>query len=111
MKREGSRNDDPVMRGLSSANAQPGMTARRIFVVRQASRLSVNNTQSRTIRRILVFDDHPDTLRLILGDFADGSVDYAREENARWWEPFLGWALVICLLTLMFLPLWLRLRL
>jgi hypothetical protein len=111
MKREGSRDDNPAIRGLSSANAQPSVTARRIFVVRQASRPSANNTQSKTIRRILVFDDHPESLRLILGYSADGAVDHAPEEKTRWWVPFLGWALVICLLTLMFLPLWLRLRL
>jgi hypothetical protein len=104
MKREGSRDDDPVLPGLSPANAQSSVPARRIFIVRQASRLSANDTQSKTIRRILVFDDHPDSLRLILGD-------YAPEESAGWWAPFLGWALVICLMILMFLPLWQRLRL
>src|SRR4051812_10802747 len=109
MKRQGSRDDDPVLRGLLSANAQSSVAARRIFVVRQANRLSVNNAQGKTIRRILVFDDHPDSLRLILGDSADVSVGDAPEENTRRWAPLLGWALVICLMILMLLPLWLRL--
>jgi hypothetical protein len=110
MERGGSHDDDPVMRGVSSANAQSSVPARRIFIIRQASRLSANDTQSKTVRHILVFDDHPDTLRLILGDSADESVDDAPDESAGWWAPFLGWAMVICLMTLMFLPLWQRLR-
>jgi hypothetical protein len=99
------------MGGLSSANAPSSVAGRRIFVLRQASRPSANNAQSKTIQRILVFDDHPDSLRLILGDSGDRSVDYAPGENTRSWEVILGWALVICLMILMFLPLWLKLRL
>jgi len=35
--------------------------------VKKTSRLPATNGPVKTIRRILIFDDHPDSLRLILG--------------------------------------------
>ena len=43
---------------------------RKTFVMRQTGRLRGTDGSIKTVRRILIFDDHPDSLRLILGDSA-----------------------------------------
>jgi hypothetical protein len=42
--------------------------------VRQTGRLRVTDRSINTVRRILIFDDHPDSLRLILGGSASRNV-------------------------------------
>lgn len=56
----------------SDRNAVPSVRERpclrrRIFVIKKTSRLPATTGPVKTIRRILIFDDHPDSLRLILG--------------------------------------------
>jgi hypothetical protein len=43
---------------------------RKLFIVRRTSRLTETNGPVKIVRRILVFDDHPDSLRLVLGNSA-----------------------------------------
>jgi hypothetical protein len=44
---------------------------KKIFVLGRTSRLTGTNGPVKIVRRILMFDDHPDSLRLILGSSAD----------------------------------------
>jgi hypothetical protein len=39
---------------------------RKIFIIRRTSRLAETNSPGKIVQRILMFDDHPDSLRLIL---------------------------------------------
>src|SRR5438132_11579361 len=39
---------------------------RKIFVIKKTSRLRSTNGADKKIRRILIFDDHPESLRLVL---------------------------------------------
>jgi hypothetical protein len=57
----------------------------------------------------LIFDDHPDSLRLVFGRSASPKVDRPPPESARWWEPVLGGMLITGALILIFLPLFLKL--
>jgi hypothetical protein len=61
------------------------------------------------IKRILVFDDHPDSLRLVFGSLGISPVDGAAPQSPRWWEPVLGWMLIVCVLLVLVLPLFLKL--
>ena len=40
---------------------------RKIFVIEQTNRLRSTNAAGKKIRRILIYDNHPDSLRLVLG--------------------------------------------
>lgn len=91
--------------GLPSASEQPGIRARRIFVIKQASRLPATNTEGKTIQRILIFDDHPESPRLVFGRRANPQVDRTAPPSAGWWEPILAWMLILGALILMFSPL------
>jgi hypothetical protein len=42
--------------------------------MRQTGRLRVTGGSIKTVRRILIFDDHPDSLRLIIGGSASRNV-------------------------------------
>jgi hypothetical protein len=94
--------------GLSSANEQPGVRARRIFVIKRTSRLLARNAEGKTIQRILIFDDHPDSLRLAFGRGANLPVGRTAPQSARWWDLMLAWMLIIGALILMFSPLLLK---
>jgi hypothetical protein len=49
--------------------------------MRQTARLRVTGGSIKTVRRILIFDDHPDSIRLILGGSARRNV---RCPHGRW---------------------------
>jgi hypothetical protein len=49
--------------------------------MRQTGRLRVTGGSIKTVRRILIFDDHPDSLRLILGGSASRD---ARHTSGGW---------------------------
>jgi hypothetical protein len=107
MQRESSGDDSFVPR-YPPFGAPSSVGARRIFIVNQTRQLPGGNPKGQTIQRILIFDDHPDTLRLVLGP--DGSAPIVRKPGAstRWWNPILGWTLLLTVLVLMFLPLFLK---
>ena len=94
--------------GLPSANEQPGARARRIFVIKRAGHPTATNTDGKTIQRILIFDDHPDSLGLVLGRRANPRVDRTAPQTARWWDPILGWMLIIGAVIVMFSPLFFK---
>jgi hypothetical protein len=64
---------EPDEKGELNSVPFPGERAhvsRKLFIVKRTSRLTETNGPVRTVRHILVFDDHPDSLRLILGPSA-----------------------------------------
>jgi hypothetical protein len=97
---------------------QPGVRVTKTFVIRQSispfqSRSGEARTgtdaQDGTIQRILVFDDHPDSLRLVFGQSASPKANRPATAIERWWEPILGGLLITGALILVFLPLFLKL--
>jgi hypothetical protein len=64
---------------------RPGIQ-RRIFIVRRTSRLVETNGPARIVRRILMFDDHPDSLRLILGGSANRQAYRSSEDRNILWD-------------------------
>lgn len=61
---------DPHWFRFSSASEHPGVRVRKIFVIKKVQRLQATTAAGKKIQRILIFDDHPDSLRLILGGSA-----------------------------------------
>jgi hypothetical protein len=88
----------------SSGSGQRRRT-RKIFVIKQTSRLPLTNAAGRKIRRILIFDDHPDSLRLIFGRRANPHVDLFSPQRVSSWELILVSILTMGVLIGMFWPL------
>lgn len=108
MKRESSREDDSFLPRCQFASGPSSIGARRIFVVNQTSQLPAGDTQGQTIQRILIFDDHPNTLRLVFGRGARPPVEPEVEEGKRWWEPIWGWTVLLGVMVLLLLSLFLK---
>jgi hypothetical protein len=74
-------------------------------VIKQVRRLESTTGAHKNIRRILIFDDHPDSLRLILGSPANRQADRAARGRASSRHLILpGIAIIVALLG-MFWPL------
>lgn len=67
---------------------------RKIFVIKKTSRLRSTNGAGQKIRRILIFDNHPESLRLVFGHRLHHDVDLSRPERVSSWE-----LIIVCLLT------------
>jgi hypothetical protein len=89
----------------ASENREPGLRPRKIFVIKQASRRPATNTAGKQIRRILIFDDHPDSLRLVFGRRANSQIDLSTPSRASSWELILVSMLTMGALIGMFWPL------
>jgi hypothetical protein len=51
---------------------------KRFFIIQQAMQLpSTNSTETRTVQHVLIFDDHPESLRLVFGS-ATPEIDLSR---------------------------------
>ena len=79
-------------------------------MIKGKKRLAANSGPAKTVQRILIFDNHPETLRLLLGRGTVSWADPETEESARWWEPVLAWMLAGGVLFLLLLMLFLELR-
>lgn len=108
----------PTMFRLPPAREQPGVRARRIFVIKQSIRpvdsrtgqaLPATNAAGEALQRIVIFDDHPDSLRLLFGRSVRAKGNRPPPPSARWWEPILGWMLIAAAFILICLPLFLKL--
>ena len=73
-------------------------------------RLAVDNEAAKRIQRILIFDNHPETLDLLFGRGDGAWIDSGAEESTRWWEPVLAWMLAGGIFFLLLLWLFLKLR-
>lgn len=90
---------------LASTNGQPGLRSRRIFVVKQVKRLKPTTGTRKKIRRILIFDNHPDSLRLVFGHRTNQHVHLSAPPRASSRDAVLVSLLALGLLILMFWPL------
>jgi hypothetical protein len=79
--------------------------ARKIFVVKQTSHLPATNAApGKTVRHILIFDDHPDSLRLVFGRRGASHVRLSDPQRSTSWGVALLWILVVGLMMAMFWP-------
>jgi len=86
----------------SSGDRQRART-RKIFVIEKTSRLPSTNAAGKKIRRILIFDNHPDSLRLVFEGGAISHRDIPRHVSS--WELLIVSILTIGGLVGMFWPL------
>jgi hypothetical protein len=63
------------------------------------------NSTGRKIQRVLIFDNHPDSLRLVFGGRPHPFVDLSRPERISLWELVIVSILVIAGLVGIFWPL------
>src|SRR5436305_2584731 len=65
-----------------SLGRQPGTRAKRIFIIKQTMHLApTNSAEGRNVQHILIFDDHPESLRLVFGSTTP-EVDLSRRPRA-----------------------------
>jgi hypothetical protein len=95
-------------------SGQLGIRAKRIFVIKQSSRpfdscsgraLPATNAARKRIQHILIFDDHPDSLRLVFGRRVNPHVHLSAPPPASSWELILVSMLTMGALVAMFWPL------
>jgi len=110
MKRERSRDNDWFVPPVRLPSEQSSIEPRRVFLFKGEERLAAKNGPDKTIQRILIFDNHPETLHLLFGRGAITWADPEAEESTRWWEPTLGWMLVGGVSILLVLSLFLIFR-
>jgi hypothetical protein len=92
----------------SSASEERRPPARRIFVIKQGQPLPGANGPGRKIRQVLIFDDHPDSLRLVFGRQAGGQRELAKSEHKSLWQFLLVATPTFVLVVGMFWPLILK---
>ena len=90
---------------LFAASENPRERMRKIFVIKQARRLAPTNGTEKKLRRILIFDDHPDTLRLVFGRDASLHDDLSVSPRATSWDIILVSILALVAFVGMFWPL------
>jgi hypothetical protein len=62
-----------------------GTGTKRFFIIKQAVQLPpTSSAGSRTVQHVLIFDDHPESLRLVFGGAA-AQVDLSRPPGASLW--------------------------
>jgi hypothetical protein len=88
-----------------SASGQRQAHARKIFIIRQTKAMRTTSGSAKKIRRVVIFDNHPATLRLLFGRRTNPRVDLSRPQPASVRELALVWTLVAVLLMAMFWPL------
>jgi hypothetical protein len=88
----------------SSGDRQRGRT-RKIFIIKKTSRLPSTNAAGKKIRRILIFDNHPDSLRLVFGERANPYVNLSLPQRVSSWELVFVSILTMSALFGMFWPL------
>src|SRR5438105_934089 len=82
-----------------SPDRHPGRRTKRIFVVKQAIQLPpTNSAQGRNVQHILIFDDHPESLRLVFGK-ATPEIDLSGPPDASSRHLVLLSILIVGLLT------------
>jgi hypothetical protein len=98
-------NHDLSLVHFPSASGRAGVRAKRIFVVTQISRLpATNSAAGKKLRRILIFDDHPASLRLVFGRRADLHVHPSDPQGTTASGVALLWILIVGLMIGMFWP-------
>jgi len=107
-------NHQPNLARPFPVSRQPGIRAKNIFVIKESSRsfdfrsgqaLAAPNAARKRIQRILIFDDHPDSLRLVLGRRVNPQAHLSAPPPASSWEVILVSMLTMGALVAMFWPL------
>ena len=70
----------------TSSGDRQRVRTRKIFIIKKTSRLPSTNAAGKKIRRILIFDNHPDSLRLVFGRRRLSDVDLIRSKRVSSWE-------------------------
>src|ERR1700736_6413956 len=92
-----------VARAFSMTGGQRGRT-RKIFVIKKTSRLPSTNAAGKKIRRILIFDNHPDSLRVGFGRRGNADVELSAPPRASSSELIIVSLLTLAALVGMFWP-------
>src|SRR5438132_12727554 len=80
-----------------SPGRQPGARTKRIFIIKQTIQLSpTNSVEGRKVQHVLIFDDHPESLRLVFGS-ATPKLDLSPLPRASSWHRFLLSIMIISL--------------
>ena len=74
----------------------------------EMGQLPADDSQRQSIQRILIFDDHPDSLRLVFGNGASAPADPEVEVSKEWWEPIWDWTPLLAVMVLLLLSLFLK---
>jgi len=74
----------------SSWIGQPGLRRKRLFIINQVRRSGTD----KKIRRVLIFDNHPESLRLVYGRRSNSDVDRSVPQRVSSWE-----LIIVCLIT------------
>jgi hypothetical protein len=100
-----SDDDQPnLVPGFSVTEQRSGRT-RKIFVIKKTSRLPSTHAAGKKIRRILIFDNHPESLRLVFGRRLHPDIDLSRPQRVSSWELIIVSIVTIGGLIGMFWPL------
>jgi hypothetical protein len=89
---------------LSAIGQQRGRT-KKIFIIKQTSRIPSINAAGRKIRRILIFDNHPESLRLVFGRRPHAFIDLSGPQCVSSWQLIIVSIVTIGALVGMFWPL------
>jgi hypothetical protein len=101
-----SEDDSSNSFGFPSRRRQLGAGARRIFIIRQATQLPpTNSAEGKNAQHILIFDDHPESLRLVFGSRANPSLDSSPPVHVSSWAFVIAGIVTIGALVGMFWPL------
>ena len=79
-------------------------------MIKGKKQVAANNGPAKTFQRILIFDNHPETLHLLFGRGTVTWADPEADESTKWWEPILAWMLAGGVLFILLLTLFLKLR-
>src|SRR4051812_29593993 len=96
--------------GHSAARPAPGVKQQRrsqktrIFVIAQVRQSGRKNALGPKRRQILIFDDHPDSLRLVSRYHLNRDAERPRPRRSQW-HLILGLLLILFLIDAMFWPL------
>jgi len=107
-------NHQPNLARPFPVSRQPGIRAKKIFVIKQSNRrfdsrsrqpLPATNAARKKIQHILIFDDHPDSLRLVFGRRVNPRAHLSAPPPVSSWELILVSMLTVGALVAMFWPL------
>ena len=85
----------------SARTGQQRRRTKKIFVIKNTTRLRSTSAADKKIRRILIFDNHPESLRLVFGHRQHRGVDLS-QSRVRAWELILVSVLAVAGLVAMF---------
>jgi hypothetical protein len=91
------------VRGFSVTGARRSRT-KKIFIIKKTNRLPSTNAAGRKIRRILIFDNHPESLRLVFGPRAHPDIDLSPPQRVSSWELIIVLTVTAAGLVGMFWP-------